>query len=593
MTTPLPTPLQAYAARSCPTMVQWDVLGPAERAPTTEFQRLLRARGVAHEEAIGAALMAAHPGAVDAGAVGDRVDRELTTVAAMEAGAALIRRTRIPWDVEGRRIGEPDLLVRVGDAPVDGRWRYVPVEVKLRRVLDESLEEGEALPAGVQRLEDLHVPAPEGCVPADQGSGGSGLADDLVQLAHYHRLLEARGRASVRAGDGAALAGIIGAEGVLAWFRLDVERLSVSEEIDPDRRESALDRYDREFTHRVAVFDAAVRHREDPSLPLLEEPVRVADFPECPWRDHGEALRVASGDVSVLPRATRTTAWPALRAAGLGTLHALAAHDPAAGVPGLRDAAVATLVDEARALVAPAFAHRRRGLTAVEVPRADVEVDVDMENPGPGDGCGAYLWGALVTDRAGTGVVTPGYHPAVVWDGDTDAGGAAAFDAFWTWLTDLRRACDDAGASLRLYCWHQQAEVGCLRDGARLLLAAGGPDRVLEVEALVASDHWVDLKLVWARQVVTGGGNGLKRIATGLGFAWRDEDPGGAQSVVWWDHAVDPRRSEDERQRWRDRILTYNHDDVLATLHVRDWLARAGPPHGPPPVPGPAPAGRG
>ncbi|MGA1078302.1 MAG: ribonuclease H-like domain-containing protein, partial [Nitriliruptoraceae bacterium] len=205
----------------------------------------------------------------------------------------------------------------------------------------------------------------------------------------------------------------------------------------------------------------------------------------------------------------------------------------------------------------------------------------------------AYLWGALVTDRAGTGVVTPGYHPAVVWDGDTDAGGAAAFDAFWTWLTDLRRACDDAGASLRLYCWHQQAEVGCLRDGARLLLAAGGPDRVLEVEALVASDHWVDLKLVWARQVVTGGGNGLKRIATGLGFAWRDEDPGGAQSVVWWDHAVDPRRSEDERQRWRDRILTYNHDDVLATLHVRDWLAREGPALGPPPVPGPAPAGRG
>ena len=591
MTTPIPTPLQAYAARSCPTKVQWDALGPAAPAPATEFQRLLRARGVAQEEAVDAALVAAHPGAVDAGAVGDRVDREHTTVATMEAGAPLILRTRLPWDVEGRRTGEPDLLVRVGDAPVDGRWRYAPVEVKLRRVLDEPLEAGEPLPAGVQRLEGLHAPAPEGCVPAGEGPGGSGLADDLVQLAHYHRMLEAQGRAWVRDADGAALAGVIGAEGAVAWFRLDVERLSVSEEIDPDRRESPLDRYDREFAHRLAVLDAAVRHRDDPSLPLLEEPVRVADCPECPWRDHCAALRVASRDVSVLPRATRTTAWPALRAAGLATLPALAAHDPAAGVPGLRDAAVATLVDEARALVAPAFAHRRRGLAAVEVPRADVEVDVDMENPGPGDGCGAYLWGALVTDRAGTGIVTPGYRPAVVWDADTDAGGAAAFDAFWTWLTDLRRACADAGASLRIYCWHQQAEVGCLRDGARLLLAAGGPDRALEVEALVASDHWVDLKLVWARQIVTGGGNGLKRVASGLGFAWRDEDPGGAQSVVWWDHAVDPRRSEAERQRWRDRILTYNHDDVLATLHVRDWLEREGPALAPPPVPGPA--GRG
>ncbi len=584
MSDPLPTPLGAHVARSCPTRVQWDALHPAEPAPTTEFQRLLRGRGVEHELAVGAALLAAHPGAVDAGAVGDRVDREEVTVAAMEAGAPLILRTRIPWDVEGRRIGEADVLVRVGDAPVDGRWRYAPVEVKLRRLLDAEDAEaaaGGTPPAGVQRLDDLHVPAPEGCVPDGSGVGRSGIADDLVQLAHYHRMLDAHDRAAP-----VALAGVIGREGVVAWYRLDVERLTVDEGIDPDRRETALERYDREFAHRLAVQDAARRHREDPSLPVIEQPVRVGDCPDCPWRDHCGALRAASGDASVLPRATRTAAWPALRAAGLATLSALAAHDPADGVPGLRDAAVATLVDEARARVAPAFAHRRRGVTAVEVPRADVEIDVDMENPGPGGGCGAYLWGALVTDRAGTGVVAPGYHPAVVWDADQDAGGAAAFDAFWTWLADLRRACADAGASIRLYCWHQQAEVGCLRDGARLLRAAGGPDRALEVEALVASDDWVDLRIVWQRQVVTGHGAGLKGVATALGFAWRDDDPGGAQSVVWWANAVDPARSGAERAGWRDRILAYNEDDVRATLHVREWLAREGSGLIPPPVPG-------
>ena len=573
---PPPTPLGAHAARTCPTRVQWDVLAPAERAPTSAFQRLLRARGVAHEEAVGAALAAAHPGAVDAGAVGDRVDREGTTVAAMDAGAPLILRTRLPWDVAGRRIGEADLLVRVGDAPIGGRWRYAPVEVKLRRLLDADDAAAAAdgsLPAGVQPLERLHVPAPEGCVPDGSGVGRSGIAEDLVQLAHYHRMLDALGRAAP--GASGAIAGVIGGDGVVAWFRLDVERLTVAEDVDPDRRETASERYDREFAHRLAVADAARRHRDDPSVPLLEEPVRIGDCPDCPWRDHCDALRSASGDVSVLPRATRTGAWPALRAAGLGTLTALAAHDPAAGIPGLRDGVAATLVDEARARVAPAFAHRRRGVEGIVVPRADVEVDVDMENPGPGDGCAAYLWGALVTDRGGTGLAEEGYRPMVAWHADTAAAGASAFEAFWTWLTALRAACAAAGASLKLYCWHQQAEVGCLRDGARLLAAAGGPDRSAEVEALVASDDWVDLKLVWQRQVVTGHGAGLKTVAAGLGFAWRDDDAGGAQSIVWWSHAVDPTRSEAERATWRERILAYNDDDVRATLHVREWLAGA------------------
>ena len=600
----LPVPLQAHAARSCPTRLQWDVIRPVEPAPTTEFQRLLIARGLDHEDAVGERLLAAHPGAIDAGAVGDRIDRELATVAAMEAGAPLILRTRIPLDGEGRRTGEADLLVRVGDVPVDGRWRYAPVEVKLRRILDvDDLGDADevdpdvlptdaavgdgwpVLPAGTQRLADLHVPAPEACVPVGAGTGRGGIADDLVQLAHYHRMLEALGRDATRAGDGAALAGVIGGEGVIAWFRLDAARLSVDAEVDPDGRESALDRYDREFAHRIAVMDAAQLHRRDPSVPLLELPVRHAECDTCPWRDHCAELRAASGDVSVLPRATRTGAWPALRAAGLATLPELAAHDPTVPVAGLRDAAVAALVAEARARVAPGFAFRRRPDGAIAVPRADVEVDVDMENPGGTDGCDAYLWGALVTDRTGTGVVPTGYHPSVVWDDDSVRAGAAAFDAFWPWLTDLRRACTDAGASVRFYCWHQQAEVGCLRDGAAALVAAGGPDHRDAVERLVMSDAWVDLKVVWQRQVVTGHGSGLKVVAPGLGFAWRDDDPGGAQSVVWWSHAVDPARSEAERQEWRGRILTYNHDDVRATLHVRDWLEREGPGLQPPPVP--------
>ncbi len=583
-TTPLAAPLQADVAGSCPTRAQWDRVRPVEPAPTTEFQRLLMRRGVDHELAVAEGLLAAHPGAVDAAADdGDRLDREVRTVAAMAAGAPLILRTRLPLDAAGRRTGEADVLVRAGEAPVDGRWRYVPVEVKLHRLLDRTAVTDAA---GVQRLGDLRVPSPEGCAPVGEGTGGAGIADDLLQLAHYHRMLEAVGRDWRPDADGAVIAGVIGGEGLVAWYRLDVGRLSVAEDVDPDRRESVLERYDREFAHRLVVVDTASRHLADPSVPLLEDPVRVGECDVCRWRDHCAALREAAGDVSVLPRATRTGAWPALRAAGLATLPALAAHDPARGVAGLRDAAVAGLVDEARARVATAFAHRRRGVDRVAVPRGDVEIDLDMENPGATDGCDAYLWGALVTDRTGRGLVPEGYRPAVSWDPDAGVAAAAAFGDLWTWFDGVRAACAAAGATLRVYCWHQQAEVGCLRDGARRLLAAGGADRRTEVEALVASDVWVDLKLVWQRQVVTGHGAGLKTVAAGLGFAWRDEDPGGAQSVVWWSRAVDATLGEVDRQAWRDRILAYNHDDVRATRHVREWLEREGPALRPAPVPG-------
>ncbi len=592
---PLPVPLDADRARQCLTRLQWDVLQPAEPAPRTAFARLLSDRGIDHEHAIVGRLRAAHAGAVDAAEAGDRIAREEATVAAMEAGAPLILRTRIPVDWTGRRFGEADVLVRVGDAPVDGRWRYAPVEIRDRHLLDAddrlALEEtgpdGGGLPPGTQRLEDLRVPAPEDCVPVGAGTGRQGIADDLVQLAHHHRMLVAHGRDGVRDRDGAALAGVIGAEGIVAWYRLDVERLSVDELVDPDRRESALDRYDREFAHRIAVLDASHAHRMDPSLPLLEQPVRLGECDTCPWRDHCAALREASDDVSVLPRATRTAAWPALRAAGLTTVTALAAHAPEEPVPGLRDVSVATLVAEARARRSPRFAHRRRtDGAALVVPRADVEIDVDMEDSGPGVGSGAYLWGAFVSDRAGTGVAPAGYHPSVSWDPDPVAAGAAAFAAFWSWLDDLRRACDTAGASLGIYCWYQPAEIGRLRDGAEALAATGGPDHRDDVERLVMSESWVDLRTVWQRQVVTGHGAGLKTVATGVGFAWQDDDPGGAQSVVWWSHAVDPTRAPDERERWRDRILAYNRDDVRATLHVRDWLEREGPSLTPPPAPG-------
>ena len=121
------------------------------------------------------------------------------------------------------------------------------------------------------------------------------------------------------------------------------------------------------------------------------------------------------------------------------------------------------------------------------------------------------------------------------------------------------------------YCWSAGAENRWLREGATTL-AIGA-----EVEQFVESAAWVDLLRVFQDQVVTGQGGSLKSVAPLTGFAWRDDDPGGAQSMQWWADAVDTNLSASERARHRTRLLQYNEDDVRATRHIRDWLDAHGP----------------
>lgn len=65
---------------------------------------------------------------------------------------------------------------------------------------------------------------------------------------------------------------------------------------------------------------------------------------------------------------------------------------------------------------------------------------------------------------------------------------------------------------------------------------------------------------------------GLKSVARSFGFDWRDDDAGGVQSMVWWAaYAEDPVANAAARER----ILTYNEDDLRATLAVVDWLEQA------------------
>jgi predicted RecB family nuclease len=192
--------------------------------------------------------------------------------------------------------------------------------------------------------------------------------------------------------------------------------------------------------------------------------------------------------------------------------------------------------------------------TALACPRADVEVDIDMESY---DGL-TYLWGATITSHIPG--ITSGHHIEVTWaplDADEEA---ALFARWWQWWMALRAQCETLGASLAGYCFWAAAENEAMRRAAR--------DQISEVNTFLASPAWVDMHDVTARLIQTDGPTGLKQLAQAAGFTWRDENPSGEASMLWYEQAV----AVGEHDAWRTRVLEYNEDDCRATRALRDWL---------------------
>jgi predicted RecB family nuclease len=594
-------PQGGYVARQCPVRAQWNLIKPCDPLPPPpHLQRRFR-RGLEFEAAVVGRLVGLHPAVrVISGEHEDRRGREQATRVAMEAGAPVIVAGRLPTDTTGRRVGEPDLLV----AAADGSG-YRPLDIKHHHSLHPR--EG-GLPARCSPLDRL---AWEAAQPAP-GSARK-RRGDLLQLAHYQRMLEAAGLAPA----GGRFGGIIGIDAVATWYDLDA-RIWLTRSPDGRRkRRSTMDVYDFEFGFRLDILAVAARHQADSSVPLLVVPVKIGECAECPWWSWcGPRLEAGSGDVSLVPG----IGWPSWRVhrdhgvtsraelasldhrtavlvaskvdlrpvmAAIGTLpdetpvEAVIGERRRGQLTRLRGAGIRTLgdarslsprtasysdspmpglpeqIDLARAALGDAPVYRRRGVTAVDVPRGDVEVDIDMENVEDG----VYLWGTLVTRRPASGR----YRAFATWEplsGETEG---RLFLRFWAWLSALRAEAAAEGLTFRAYCYNAAAEETQLR---RIAATVGLED---DVAAFVGSDEWVDLLRVFSWQLITGSSAGLKDVARLCGFSWEVDDPGGAESMVRYDAAVgavDP----DQASTARDWLLTYNRGDVSATAALREWL---------------------
>lgn len=463
----------------------------------------------------------------------------------------------------GDRYGTADLLVR---APDGG---YLPVLVKGHRTLDP----GEGAECSVL-AEPLRIRrAPDRRMRAHHPDG--------LALAHLTRLLDDLGLASAdRRG------GVIGKGGpamdpswddgaLIAWHRLDRPQevagpwLGASATGGPAAGGPAaggpalgptlLEEYDERIADRLAVAWAAANRR-----PALAEPSRISECRRCPWwprcsaeleAAHDVSLVVAGGDVAVL------------RAAGLQTYDDLAALSPAAAAA-LPLTAIAPAEARVRAIAVRDGLQLVRRTAPVAPRRADVELDVDMESYLDD---GAYLWGTYLSGVPLPGF-EPGYRPFVTWRPLADPATGENFAAFWRYLTALRVAVHAAGLTFAAYCYSRMAEERWLYGTPQRFPSVAGMPSDAEVAAFCRSAQWVDVYAEVRQWFVVPGSLRLKSVAGVAGFSWRDPEPSGENSMIWYRTAVsDPDPSI--AQASRERLLRYNEDDVRATLALRRWMS--------------------
>jgi hypothetical protein len=501
----------------CPTRIHHDRYNEAERTTDSVIEHRI-AEGRRWEDAVVSAMLegmqptvAVEPGTgIDAGAAlvvprdVHSTDRSAITLEAMQAGASLILGGRLSSE-SLQSVGAPDILVRLDDG-------YAPIDVKHHKAIGPS-----GIPVQVTSLDQL------------EDTNGSPATfrvnriNDLLQIAHYWKLLEEVGFANPR-----HLGGIIGAETpvIVVWVDLATGRPSI------------LERH-REALEEAIVVTAFGRLR--PNEPFIRAVWR-GECRSCPWADFCRAELEALDHVSLLPAITPNDT-ERLLGAGINTTSAMANLEPGSVHGGYEVAEEATLQARARAT---GSLLRRSGVD-LAFPAADTEIDFDIETYGGT----LYLAGLLIHEPHGAA-----FRPISEWSG-TAAGERRV-------LHDLFEFFDDVAERNHAVVYHWTAYE-------RTILNEAALRHGLALRSAPSVDAWFDEHACdlwwWIKQrFVSPDGYSLKVIAPLCGFHWRDSDPGGAQSELWYADAV----SGDDAQRLR--LLEYNEDDVAAQAAIRRWV---------------------
>lgn len=432
------------------------------------------------------------------------VEREKITTLLLQAGVPIIFGARISAP-HLRSVGVPDLLVRLDDG-------YAPVDVKHHKVIGTR-----GIPARLASADQL------------DDTGGAPRAfrseriTDLLQVAHYWTLLDDLGQA-----NSGRLAGIIGSEPAITCLWVDLA----------DGSPRILDRYGAALGTAVEVVEAGRDHPETPLVPAVWR----GECRSCPWAALCRAELEGVDHVSLLP-AIDANDTSHLLAAGVATTARVAGLPPGTTVGDVEISDEAILQARARG----AGALLRREGADLALPGAAIEIDFDIETYGGV----LYLAGLLITENGRSE-----FNPFADWTGTADGERGV--------LADLFAFFDDVALSGDAVVYHWTGYERTILNNAALRHG-------MSLRSAASVDDWFDRNAcdlwAWTKQrFVSPNGYSLKVIAPLCGSGWRDDDPGGAQSELWY---ADVLQGNDSQRR---RLLEYNEDDVSAQLAIRRWI---------------------
>jgi predicted RecB family nuclease len=481
------------------------------------------------------------------------------TTQLMNDGADLILRPRVAPDVAGRRRTSVHALVRVGR--VNDRYSYAPILIKNNEIF-ETATTRRILEGSLANLKPGDATFTDGVGPRSSLT----VTRNGIALAHATRVLEALGHH-----DPSARVAMIDRHQRVWWFDL----------ASANYPRFNLANYDGHYQQRLTVVEAHdVWRRSGGEFPTA--PYWHRDCLECPFCAHCEGELEASDDVS-LTRFTSLDQQVILHEQGIDSRAQLARLDPirahqahhkvlSAHADFEREDFLGRTMEKLDDLIYRSRAHVRgsslRILDAASMgcPVADVEIDIDMESYDEV----TYLWGASVTVNRPVEGVAEGYRAFVQWESLSRDSEARIFADFWSWFDDLRRRCHDSDRSLAAYCFWAQAEDGAMNRAVATPLEHGPTMETLKSFRDCSPSQWIDLHEFAKRQIQTEGPLGLKQLASAAGFQWRDENPSGEASMLWYEVAGGD--DSDTALASRQRILEYNEDDCRATKALRDWL---------------------
>lgn len=268
----------------------------------------------------------------------------------------------------------------------------------------------------------------------------------------------------------------------------------------------------------------------------------------CAWFDNCYEVAQQSQHLSLLPGVTPSR-HPILLEQGLSTVEALAALQPhhLNQKTGFGLSISQQLVYQARATVSQQpvlLANPQSYLTLENLPASPIELYFDIEAE-PSINA-VYLNGVLWVNRE-TGVQK--FYPFLAEHPDQEQQAWEDFLAFVQTYPD---------APIYHFCPYEVQTV------KRLARHYGTPPMELEeiLPRFIDIHRWVTQAVALPIENYT-----LKVIARWLGFAWRNTEANGAQSICWYEEWLNT-----GNRNLLDIIVEYNEDDCLATYRIKDWL---------------------